>query len=266
MVIERSADEKDPNAPKKVTLSGAAEHIEFARGLIEEQLEEDEAFRRKQQIAADARGKKTKKKPAAGAATSADNNASSAPRTTTKTNNSDIRSSSSGNSLSGGGDVRLKDKKNDNFDRYSNSNGDIRYSPHDGSGDARASAASIAHATAKTVGSVTQQPRSSSSSSLLPSDWTIIQLPSHDGYFEVFVSANDVKDANRVWIQLTSQVEKLNHLNNQMASLYNAREGEKYRLPEEVERIESVDCDRVFAKNRLYAAKFQAFDDSKWFR
>merc|ERR1712142_746154 len=58
IVIERSSDEKDPKAKKKVTLSGSAEQIDLARGLIEEQLEEDEAFRKKQQIAADARTKK----------------------------------------------------------------------------------------------------------------------------------------------------------------------------------------------------------------
>ena len=67
IVIERSTDEKDPNAPKKVTISGSGEQIELAKSCIEEQLEEDKAFRMKQQIAAELRGKKaTGKKCAVG--------------------------------------------------------------------------------------------------------------------------------------------------------------------------------------------------------
>ena len=211
-MIERSSDEKDPNAPKKVTVSGSGEQIELAKGFIQEQLEEDKAFRQKQQIAAEVREKKAVGKKVGGGG---------------------------GGSSGGGGDSgnEIKGVSSPTLTNGLSQNKETPAQQH-----------------LKPEQQWDQHGLGSSGDA--PGN-TQVQLPDHNNYFDVFVSALDMQKANRIWVQLATKAEKLNHLNERLSNLYSAPHGDQYRLVKGREEVEV---------NDLIAAKLLEYDTSKWFR
>jgi hypothetical protein len=186
IIIERTTDETDPNAMKKVTIQGSGEQIELAKGLIEEQLEEEKAFRQKQLIAAEVRGKKMKGKVAH-----------------EKSNGSQRMEGSEGEQR------RKRDLCEEPQTEIEGSNGSC--CPFHGTDDVHVgdSVSTELNGEFHSAGSTTNNANR-------------VQLPDHKSYFEVCVSALDPIEAKRIWIQLWSKTERLNALNDQMTIFYNS--------------------------------------------
>ena len=87
----------------------------------------------------------------------------------------------------------------------------------------------------------------------------------------MFVSALDVAEANRVWIQVASKADRLNELNDRVSNLYNSRQDARYRARRGGGGGGGGDDDddddkTSFCIGDLVAAQLMEYDDTKWFR